>query len=134
MLFAGALALANVPQLPDWTKEKVPARVENALGGSFMSVDPVLMDSNTGASFNRYVYAENNPFKYIDPDGRQAAYRKKRPYAGAEENGERNLNMWVHTAAALRAGAAGSAPRVESARGIGADDCGGTTANISSSG
>ena len=32
---------------------------------------------------------------------RQAAYRKKRPYAGAEGNGERNLNMWVHTAAAL---------------------------------
>jgi hypothetical protein len=29
----------------------------------------------------------------------QAAYRKKRPYAGAEGNGERNFNMWVHTAA-----------------------------------
>jgi hypothetical protein len=30
----------------------------------------VLTDANTGASFNRYVYANNNPFKYIDPDGR----------------------------------------------------------------
>ena len=72
LLFAGALALANVPQLPDWTKEKVPARVENVLGGSFLSVDPVLTDANTGASFNRYVYANNNPYRYIDPDGRQA--------------------------------------------------------------
>jgi hypothetical protein len=36
-----------------------------------MSVDPVLTDNNTGASFNRYVYANNNPYKYIDPDGRQ---------------------------------------------------------------
>jgi hypothetical protein len=32
---------------------------------------------------------------------RQAAYRKNRPYAGAEGNGERNLNVWVNTAAAL---------------------------------
>ena len=28
-------------------------------------------DANTGGSFNRYAYAANNPFKYIDPDGRQ---------------------------------------------------------------
>jgi hypothetical protein len=35
-----------------------------------MSVDPVLTDANTGASFNRYVYAINSPYKYIDPDGR----------------------------------------------------------------
>jgi Novel toxin 10/HNH endonuclease len=70
LLFAGSLALGNVPQGHDWTKEKVPARVENALGGNFMSVDPVLTDNNTGASFNRYVYAINNPYKYIDPDGR----------------------------------------------------------------
>jgi membrane protein involved in colicin uptake len=46
--------------------------VETALGGSFMSVDPVLTDANTGASFNRYVYAENNPYLKIDPDGRMA--------------------------------------------------------------
>ena len=28
-------------------------------------------DANTGGSFNRYSYAANNPYKYIDPDGRQ---------------------------------------------------------------
>jgi hypothetical protein len=31
----------------------------------------VLTDYNSGASFNRYVYANNNPYRYIDPDGRE---------------------------------------------------------------
>jgi RHS repeat-associated protein len=38
--------------------------------GRFLSTDPVLTDANTGDSFNRYHYAKNNPYKYIDPDGR----------------------------------------------------------------
>jgi hypothetical protein len=36
-----------------------------------LSVDPVTNDANTGRSFNRYSYAENNPYKFIDPDGRE---------------------------------------------------------------
>jgi hypothetical protein len=40
------------------------------LAGRFLSVDPVLTDANTGASFNRYGYANNSPYRYIDPDGR----------------------------------------------------------------
>ena len=35
-----------------------------------MSIDPVTTDANTGGSFNRYAYAANNPYRYIDPDGR----------------------------------------------------------------
>jgi hypothetical protein len=35
-----------------------------------LSVDPVTTDANTGDSFNRYVYANSSPYKYIDPDGR----------------------------------------------------------------
>lgn len=31
----------------------------------------MVTDANTGSSFNRYAYAANNPYKYIDPDGRQ---------------------------------------------------------------
>ncbi len=38
--------------------------------GCFLSVDPVTADPNTGANFNRYAYANNNPYKYTDPDGR----------------------------------------------------------------
>lgn len=38
--------------------------------GSFLSVDPVTADSVTGSNFNRYWYANNNPYKFTDPDGR----------------------------------------------------------------
>jgi RHS repeat-associated protein len=47
-------------------------RYYDPLAGRFLSVDPVLTDANTGASFNRYVYANNNPYRYIDPDGRDS--------------------------------------------------------------
>ena len=32
---------------------------------------------------------------------RQAVYRKKRPYAGEKEDGERRINTWINTAASL---------------------------------
>jgi uncharacterized protein RhaS with RHS repeats len=38
--------------------------------GRFLSVDPVGVDVATGANFNRYWYGNNNPYRYIDPDGR----------------------------------------------------------------
>jgi len=34
------------------------------------SNDPVSADPNTGANFNRYSYANNNPYRFTDPDGR----------------------------------------------------------------
>lgn len=48
----------------------------------FVSTDPVKADQKTGANFNRYHYANNNPYRYTDPDGREiraanpADYRK----------------------------------------------------------
>lgn len=36
----------------------------------FMSLDPVVTDANTGQSFGRYHYANNNPYGFTDPDGR----------------------------------------------------------------
>lgn len=36
----------------------------------FVSVDPVKANASTGANFNRYNYANNNPYKFTDPDGR----------------------------------------------------------------
>ncbi|MGN7919471.1 RHS repeat-associated core domain-containing protein [Lysobacter sp. 22409] len=38
--------------------------------GRFLSVDPVTTNSGTEANFNRYWYANNNPYKFLDPDGR----------------------------------------------------------------
>ena len=38
--------------------------------GRFLSIDPVATDANSGSMFNRYRYADNNPFKFVDPDGR----------------------------------------------------------------
>jgi RHS repeat-associated protein len=38
--------------------------------GRFLSVDPYAADS--GAAFNRYVYANSSPYHYTDPDGRQS--------------------------------------------------------------
>ena len=38
--------------------------------GQFMSVDPVAPLEGNIYNFNRYAYANNNPYKYIDPDGR----------------------------------------------------------------
>ena len=48
-------------------------RYYDPVAGRFLSIDPVMTNANTGSSFNRYSYANNSPYKYIDPDGRQAA-------------------------------------------------------------
>jgi hypothetical protein len=38
----------------------------------FVSVDPVEAHADSGANFNRYAYASDNPYRYYDPDGRWA--------------------------------------------------------------
>jgi len=40
--------------------------------GRFLSVDSGGFDKMNVHSFNRYGYANNNPYKYLDPDGRNA--------------------------------------------------------------
>jgi RHS repeat-associated protein len=47
-------------------------RYYDPVAGRFLSIDPVTTDVNTGGSFNRYAYGNNNPYGHIDPDGRQA--------------------------------------------------------------
>jgi RHS repeat-associated protein len=54
------------------TKENGRAYDKCASGGRFLSVDPVTTDGSTGSSFNRYAYGNNSPYKYVDPDGRNA--------------------------------------------------------------
>ncbi|HWT20866.1 MAG TPA: RHS repeat-associated core domain-containing protein, partial [Variovorax sp.] len=45
-------------------------RYYDPLIGRFMSNDPVASSSTDGANFNRYWYANNNPYAFTDPDGR----------------------------------------------------------------
>lgn len=45
-------------------------RYYEPLAGRFLSVDPIVTDMGSGASFNRYAYAANSPYTYTDPDGR----------------------------------------------------------------
>jgi len=46
------------------------ARHYDPVVGRFMGIDPVGVDPGNIHSFNRYAYANNNPYKYVDPDGR----------------------------------------------------------------
>jgi RHS repeat-associated protein len=48
-------------------------RYYDPVAGRFLSTDQVLTDTSSGASFNRYDYASNNPYRYTDPDGRDIA-------------------------------------------------------------
>lgn len=41
--------------------------------GRFLSVDPVTALSNPVGQFNRYRYANNNPYRFKDPDGRKCS-------------------------------------------------------------
>jgi RHS repeat-associated protein len=38
--------------------------------GRFLSIDPAGFNESDPHSFNRYAYANNNPMKFVDPDGR----------------------------------------------------------------
>ena len=48
------------------------ARYYDPMVGRFMGVDPQGFVEENLHSFNRYAYGNNNPFKYVDPDGRVA--------------------------------------------------------------
>jgi RHS repeat-associated protein len=45
------------------------ARWYDAKQGRFLSIDPAPVTIENIHSFNRYHYANNNPYKYVDPDG-----------------------------------------------------------------
>lgn len=45
------------------------ARYYDPVIGRFMAVDPANFTESNPHSFNRYNYANNNPYRYVDPDG-----------------------------------------------------------------
>ena len=45
------------------------ARYYDPVVGRFMGVDPVGLQEDNLHSFNRYAYGNNNPVRYLDPDG-----------------------------------------------------------------
>jgi RHS repeat-associated protein len=55
-------------------------RYYDPVAGRFLSVDPMVTDADNGGSFNRYAYANNSPYRYIDPDGRLAFLIPLVPY------------------------------------------------------
>ena len=41
-------------------------------GARFLTADPQPVDASSGQDFNRFRYANDNPYRYLDPDGRES--------------------------------------------------------------
>lgn len=80
-------------------------RYYDPVAGRFLSIDPVTTDANTGGSFNRYAYSNNNPYKYIDPDGRNPLLII--PIAGAVIGGGINAAMQYSSTGTVQWGGLG---------------------------
>lgn len=46
----------------------------DAAHARFVSVDPAPPNTTDGQNFNRYWYGDNNPYKFVDPDGRRVVF------------------------------------------------------------
>ncbi|MGQ0594225.1 MAG: RHS repeat domain-containing protein [Gammaproteobacteria bacterium] len=57
---------------PDLGIQNFGARWYDPRIGCFLTIDPAGFDPQNPQSFNRYAYANNNPYRYVDPDGRWA--------------------------------------------------------------
>jgi RHS repeat-associated protein len=56
------------------------ARYYDPVVGRFVSKDPVGFDEKNVQSFNRYAYANNNPYRYVDPNGKEPGSIYQRGY------------------------------------------------------
>ncbi len=68
-----AIGFAGKPFDPGTGLSYMGARYYNPMLGRFMGVDPAPGNVGDLHSFNRYAYANNNPYKFVDPDGRSPA-------------------------------------------------------------
>ncbi|MGQ0429579.1 MAG: RHS repeat domain-containing protein [Gammaproteobacteria bacterium] len=82
------------------------ARFYDPLVGRFLSTDPIHFQDSNPFTFNRYAYANNNPFRYTDPTGMDACG------TGTHIKGGSAINCRV----------AGSLQGANAKRGTGADE------------
>lgn len=77
----------------------------------WLSVDPVKADTNNGQNFNRYTYANNNPYRFTDPDGRQSLDQSakfldlNRRHNGNLDSMNKEMSTGLGTGLALSVGA-----------------------------
>ena len=64
------IGFAGKPFDQDTGLSYLGARSYDSRLGRFTGFDPQGVDPNNVHSFNRYAYANNNPYRYVDPDGR----------------------------------------------------------------
>lgn len=72
------------------------ARFYDPVYGRFVGLDPVDFDPANLQSFGRYAYANNNPYRFVDPDGRQSRdleweYR----ISGADRSRQDGINLFA---------------------------------------
>ncbi|MGD8839061.1 MAG: RHS repeat-associated core domain-containing protein [Gammaproteobacteria bacterium] len=76
------------------------ARWYDARQGRFLSADPAPVSLASIHSFNRYHYANSNPYKYVDPDGNSPA--PSDIYFFAKDVGNLLVQEIVYTAAVIK--------------------------------
>ncbi|TBU99001.1 RHS repeat-associated core domain-containing protein [Phytopseudomonas dryadis] len=59
------------------------ARYYDPVVGRFLAIDPVGVDAGRPVSFNRYAYANNSPYGFVDPDGRSPVVAMEIAVVGA---------------------------------------------------
>jgi RHS repeat-associated protein len=70
---ANAIGYAGKPHDASTGLSYMGARYYDPVLSRFMAIDPASPQPEELHSLNRYAYANNNPYKFVDPDGRQAA-------------------------------------------------------------
>jgi hypothetical protein len=96
------------------------ARFYDPQVGRFLSTDPVDFRDDDPFTFNRYSYGNNNPYRYVDPDGRMtlawAEMHGQLPKGSAEQMAQGQLAGMAATAGtAAVAASAVAGPQVAAA-------------------